>query len=335
MSLAYLLRRLLIAVPTLLGVAVIVFVLLRVVPGDPIAMMTPPGATEADIANLRRLYGLDRSVAAQFGVWLAGVVHGDFGTSISLRRDVASLVLERLPATLELAVMAMAAAVLLGGAMALGAAAWRGRWPEAAIDGATGLVLAIPDFLWALILLLAFGVLVAVLPVSGRIDPRLDIEFATPFYLAESLLRGRFGVFAGLLGHLAMPAAALALPLAAVIARVLKGSLLEAMRQDYAQMARARGLSRGRILWSEALPNALIPAVTLSGVQFTFLLGGTVLIERIFAYPGIGNMAIGAVIDRDLPLIQGLVLTFAVLFVALNLLIDMSYAWLNPRLRHG
>jgi peptide/nickel transport system permease protein len=332
---SFLLRRLLIALPTLLGVALIVFVLMRVVPGNPIAMMIAPGASEADVERLRGLYGLDRPILEQFGIWLGQLVQGDLGVSITQRRSVLALIGERLPATLELAAAAMIAASLLGGALAVVGTYWRGRWPEAAIDGFTGIILAIPDFLWALILILVFGVLVAVLPISGRIDPRLGFDFATQFYLAESLVRGAFGVFLTLLSHLVLPAAALALPLVAVITRVLKSSLAEAMTQDYVQMARVRGFSRLRLILGEALGNALIPTVTLSGVQFTFLLGGTVLVERIFAYPGIGNMAIAAVIGRDLPLIQGLVLTFAVMFIALNLAIDMSYALLNPRLRHG
>lgn len=332
---AYLLRRLLLAVPTLVGVAVVVFVLMRVVPGDPVAMMIPPGASQADIEALRALYGLDRPLGEQFLIWAGGIARGDFGTSISLRQDVLSLVLSRLPATLELAAAATAVAVLLGGALAMTAVYYRGRWPEAAIDGVVGLTQAIPDFLWALVFILVLGVLVPVLPISGRLDPRLGLEFATQFYLAESLLTGRFGVFTMLLTHLVLPAAALALPLVAVIARVLKGSLLEAMAQDYVVLARVKGFSRGRIIVFEALRNALIPTVTLTGVQFTFLIGGTVLIERIYSYPGIGNMAIGAVIERDLPLIQGLVLTFAVLFIVVNLSIDLTYAVINPRVRHG
>jgi len=203
------------------------------------------------------------------------------------------------------------------------------------VDGITGLTLAIPDFLWGLVFILVLGVLVPVLPISGRVDPRQAIEFSSQFYLAESLLRGEFGVLAMLLTHLVAPAVALALPLMAVITRMLKASLSEAMTQDYIMVARVKGFTRGRIILREALRNAMIPAVTLTGVQFTFLVGGTVLIERIFSYPGIGNMALGAVISRDLPLIQGLVLTFAVLFIAINLLIDMTIVMLNPRVRHG
>jgi peptide/nickel transport system permease protein len=332
---AYLTKRLLMAVPTLLGVAVVVFVLLRVVPGDPIAMMIPPGAHEEDIARLRVLYGLDRPITVQLAHWLGDLAQGRLGNSISLRQPVGELIAGRLPATLELALSAMALASALGILLGVAAVHWRGRWPEAVVDGVSGLALAIPDFLWGLLLILGLGVLLPLLPITGRLDPRLETDFATGFYLLESLLRGELAVTRSLLAHLALPVVALALPLTAMIARILKSALIEAMAQDYVLMARARGYGNARIIWREAFRNALVPVVTLGGVQFTFLLGGTVLIERIFAYPGIGNLAIGAVIDRDLPLIQGVVLTFALLFIALNLLIDTSYALLNPRVRHG
>jgi peptide/nickel transport system permease protein len=173
------------------------------------------------------------------------------------------------------------------------------------------------------------------LPISGRVDPRKALEFWGQFYLIESLFRGRFDVFLMLLRHLLLPACALALPLIAVISRLLKASLNEAMTQDYIMMAQVKGFGRWYIIWHEALRNALIPTITLSGVQLTFLIGGTVLIEKIFSYPGIGNMAIDAVIGRDLPLIQGVVLIFAGLFILINLLVDISYGLLNPKMRHG
>ena len=335
MSLAYLIRRLLMAIPTLLGIAIVVFVLLRVVPGDPIAMMIPPGAREADIARLRTLYGLDASIPVQLLHWFSDLLHGRFGSSISLRQPVVELILGRFPATLELALAAMAIATALGILLGVAAVYWRGRWPEAVVDGLSGLAMAIPDFLWGLLFVLGLGVLLPLLPISGRLDPRLETDFHTEFYLAESLLRGEFEIAGSILAHLVLPAVALALPLTAALARILKSALAEAMSQDYILMARAQGFGKARIVWRNALRNALVPTVTLSGVQFTFLLGGTVLVERIFSYPGIGNLAIGAVIDRDLPLIQGVVLTFAVLFIALNLLIDMTYVLLNPRVRHG
>ena len=335
MPLGYVGKRLAMAIPTLFGVAVVVFVLLRVVPGDPIAMMLPPGARVDDIERLRALYGLDRSIIEQFGRWLLDLVSGNFGSSISLHQGVLGLILSRLPATLELALAALVLATTAGVLFGVTAVYWRGRWPEVVVDAVTGLGMAIPDFLWGLLLVLGFGVLLPLLPISGRVDPQSEMRFATGFYLLESIFRGEFAVLSALLAHVVLPVTALALPLTAAISRILKSALNDAMSQDYILMARVKGFSKARIVWREALRNALVPAVTLSGVQFTFLIGGTVLVERIFSYPGIGNMAIGAVIDRDLPLIQGIVLTFAILFIAVNLLIDMTYVVLNPRVRHG
>ena len=335
MSGRYLLKRLLWSLPTLLGVAVVVFVLVRVVPGDPIAMMLPPGATAEDVSRLRALYGLDAPIAVQFVAWFGDVVRGNFGTSISLREGVGSLVLSRLPATLELVGIAVALACALAAIAAVGAVYFRGRWPEWIVDGITGLVLAIPHFLWGLLFVLVLGVMLPVLPISGRVDPTLDFNPSTGFYLAEAVVRLRWTVLMDLLRHILLPSVALALPLAAALTRVLKGSLLEAMKQDYVTLVRVKGYSRSRILWRVALRNALIPTMTLTGVQFTFLVGGTVLIEYIFSYPGIGNLAIAAVNQRDLPLIQGLILTFAILFILTNLFVDMAYSVLNPKVRQS
>ena len=320
---------------TLLGVAIVVFTLVRVAPGNPIAMMLPPGATEEDIARLTALYGLDKSLPQQFVIWLGGVVQGDFGTSITLRQPVDDLVLSRLPATLELSVMALLIALALGGLVAVLGARHRGTGAEVGLDLTSGAVLSIPDFLWGLLFVLLFGVLWPVLSISGRIDPRIDIGFATNFYLVEGLLRGRFDVVGSALSHMIMPAMSLALPLAAMIAQLLKQNLKGELLQDYATLARVRGFSETSVILREALRNAALPTIALVGVQFTFLIGGTVIVERLFAYEGLGNMAIDAVINRDLPLIQGIVLLFAVLFIAINLLVDLSYTLLNPRLRDG
>ncbi|MGE0240465.1 MAG: ABC transporter permease [Parvibaculaceae bacterium] len=320
---------------TLFGVALIVFVLVRVVPGNPIAMMLPPGASDADIAALTAHYGLDKPIMTQFWIWLNRAVQGDFGTSISLRQDVMGLIFGRLPATLELATLALVIAVALGGSLAVIAARFRGSATETGIDLFNGASLAMPDFLWGLTFILLFGVAFPVFAISGRVSPTLDLPFVSGFYLIESILRLRLDIFLDLMRHMLMPALALALPLAAVIAQLLKTSLKEAMQQDYVMLARTKGFSETRVLLSEALRNAVIPTLTLTGVQFTFLIGGTVIVERLFSYEGLGNMAIDAVINRDLPLIQGIVLVFALLFVAINLLVDLSYALLNPRLRHG
>ena len=334
MSPALLLRRLLLAIPTLFGVTVVVFVLLRIVPGDPIAMMVPGEATPEDIAKLRAVYGLDKSIPVQFGLYLAQLAQGNFGISISLKQDVLRLVLDRLPATLELACVAIVLSVTCGVTLALASTYWRGSWVESLVDGVNSIALAIPEFLWALLLILAFAVLVPLFPISGRIDPMRATAFSTQFYLFEALAKGEIGLARELLAHLALPAIALALPLIAVIARVLKSSLQEVMVQDYILLARVKGFSDLRILVREALPNALLPTITLTGVHFIFLVGGTVLVELIFSYPGIGNMLFGAASNRDLPLIQGVTIVFALLFILLNIAIDLTYALVNPRLRH-
>jgi peptide/nickel transport system permease protein len=320
---------------TLIGVAVIVFVLLRVVPGDPIAMMISPGASPADVAALRAHYGLDAGLPTQFAVWARDLMRGDFGTSISLHRNVLGLLAERLPATLELAVAALVFATLLGGAIAVFATLMSDTAVAPVVDAVNGLFLAVPDFIWAFLLVLVFGVFAPVLPLSGRIDPSLGVHFATPFYLIDSLLTLRFSVLLDVTRHMIMPTLALGLPLAAVVTRVLKESLREAMVQDYVLLAQLKGMSKLRLVLQEALRNAVAPTLALTGVQFTFLIGGTVIVERIFAYPGIGNMAVDAVINRDLPLIQGLTLVFGALFIVVNMLVDFLIFATNPRLRHG
>lgn len=330
-----LLLRLVTTFVTLFGVAIIVFVVIRVVPGNPIAMMLPPGAGEEDILRLKALYGLDKSIPEQFLIWLGGVVQGDFGTSITTRQPVLELVLSRLPATLELSVMALVIAVVAGGVLALTGTRLRGGRVEAGIDVANGMALSVPDFLWGLVLILLFGVLWPVFQITGRVSPNIDLPFSTRFYLFESVLRLRFDIWADLVSHMFMPALALAIPLAAIIAQLLKQSLKETMHLDYVTLARTKGYGENHVIIREALPNAILPTLTLVGVQFTFLIGGTVIIERLFSYEGLGNMAIDAVINRDLPLIQGIVILFALIFTMVNLLVDLTYAALNPRLRHG
>lgn len=335
MFLRRLLFRLLSMAVTLIGVAVIVFFVIRVVPGNPIAMMLPPGAGEEDIARLKALYGFDKSIPQQFVIWLQGVMQGDFGTSITTRQPVLGLVLGRLPATLELSVMALVIAVIIGGVLALTGTRRRDTRTEAAIDVANGMALSIPDFLWGLLFILLFGVLWPVFHISGRVSPSLDLPFVTNFYLFESVLRLRFDLWLDLVSHMFMPALALALPLAAIIAQLLKQSLKETMHLDYVTLARTKGYGENHVITREALPNAVLPTLTLIGVQFTFLIGGTVIIERLFSYEGLGNMAIDAVINRDLPLIQGIVILFALIFTLVNLAVDLTYAALNPKLRHG
>ncbi|HLS51884.1 MAG TPA: ABC transporter permease [Burkholderiaceae bacterium] len=327
--------RLLSMIITLIGVAIVVFVLIRVAPGNPIAMMLSPGATEADIAALKAHYGLDKSLFEQFFIWAGGVLQGDFGTSITLKRPVLDLVLSRLPATLELSLLALIIALIIGGFTAIWGAKGRDRSSEAAVDLFNSAALSIPDFLWGLLLILLFGVLWPVFAISGRISPSLNLGFSTQFLLIEAIFRLRFDVLRDLLAHMLMPALALALPLAAVISQLLKQGLKDVLQLDYTVLARVKGFTETQVILREGLRNAALPTLTLIGVQFTFLVGGTVIIERMFAYEGLGNMAIDAVINRDLPLIQGIVLMFSCLFIVINLSVDIAYTFLNPRLRHA
>ena len=319
---------------TLIGVSIIVFVVIRVVPGNPISMMLPP-ASDDDILRLKILYGFDKSIIEQFFIWISGVLSGDFGTSISLRQPVLSLVLGRLPATLELSLLALLIACILGGTLSLLGTRLRETKIEGIIDGINGMAMSIPDFLWGLIFILLFGVMWPIFHISGRISPFLDIDYSTQFYLVESIVRFDLKVFADLLAHMLMPAVALSIPLAAIISQLLKQSLKETMHLDYVTLSRTKGYSENHVILREALPNAVLPTLTLVGVQFTFLIGGTVIIERLFSYEGLGNMAIDAVINRDLPLIQGIVILFALIFTLVNLLVDLTYTLLNPKLRNG
>ncbi|MBD8688731.1 MULTISPECIES: ABC transporter permease [unclassified Rhizobium] len=335
MTLIRLLNKILSAVFTLFGVGVIIFCLLRIVPGDPIAMMISPSATPGDIAALRATYGLDLGLFQQFLIWFQSIVQGDFGTSISLRRDVVELIVERLPATLELAFAALIFGTISGGTIAVIATLCRRTWLEPVLEFFNGLFLAVPDFVWALALVLLLGVFFPILPLSGRLDPSSSLEFTTSFYLVESLLRLDLHTFTDLVAHMTMPVLALGLPLASVIARTLKESLTETMVQDYVLLARLKGMSSLCLVFQEALRNAVGPTLTLTGVQFTFMIGGTVIVERIFSYPGLGNMAIDSVVNRDLPLIQGIVLVFGTLFIAINIITDQIATLLDPRQSHG
>ena len=318
---------------TLLGVSVVIFVILRLVPGDPISMMLPPGATDEVRANLERLYGLDKSIPAQYVIWLRNVAWLDFGMSTQFRLPVMEIILDRLPATLELVLLASLIALVLAFAFSILAVWLQVDSATLAIDGLAGLAQAIPDFHWALIFILAVTLFAPMMPISGRFDPRTAQDFATNFYLLESLVTFRLDAFAELLRYAVLPALALGLPLAAGITRVLKGALEEAMAQDYVMLAQTKGKSRLAIVLGEALRNAMIPTIALTSVQLTFLIGGTVLIERQFSWPGIGSTAISAVINRDLPLIQGIVLVFALIFILINLASNELYRAADPRLR--
>ncbi len=326
-------RRLLAAVPILLVVSALLFCVLRLLPVDPAAMSLPPTATIAEIEAKRGEMGLDRPLPAQYLIWLRDALHGDFGRSIALRRDAGSLVAATLPATIELAVAAMAIAALLGVGGGLLMFHLRGTLFATVADFASILLLSIPEFLWGLILLFVFGVGLQLLPFTGEVSPGLPLPHITGFLLLDSLLVRRFDVFWSACQHLILPALALGLAFSPTIMRVLRSSLFDVYHEDYIQQARLRGLSETHILLGHALKNASLPTLTLAGVQFGILFSGTLLVEVIYSYPGMGNLMVDAVRNADLPLIQAIGLTYCVVVLMINTAVDSLYVVLNPRLR--
>ena len=308
--LAYVVKRLLSLVPVLLGVVLLVFAMLWLAPGDPVLALLGEGAqgiTAAQVEELRRAYGLDRSFPEQFVSYLADVVRLDLGTSLRSSQSVTSEVLSRFPATLALAGSALAIAVVVGGLFGVLAAVYKGTWVDSVAIVVALLGVSVPVFWSGLVLMLVFALQLGWLPASGS----------------------------GTWRHLIMPAATVGFSSAAFIARVTRASLIEALRQDYVRTARAKGLPEGRVRLKHALKNALLPVVTVVGLKFGGLLGGAVLTETVFAWPGVGRLLVDAITSRDLPLVQGAVLFVAVAFIVVNLLVDLSYAALNPKVRYG
>jgi peptide/nickel transport system permease protein len=326
-------RRLLVAVPILLVVSVLLFTALRVLPVDPAAMSMPPNATRDEIEAARRQMGLDRPLPEQYAIWLGRAVHGDFGRSIHLRRRVLSLVAETLPATIELTVSAMLIASVLGLAGGLLLFSLRDRALETVAETGTTLLMSIPEFLWALLFIFTFGVALQVLPFTGRLDPGIERPVITGFLLLDAIIVRRPDVLLSALQHMVLPATALGLAFAPPIMRVLRSSLLDIYHEDYIRQARLRGVGEARILLRHALKNAILPTLTLMGVQFGFLFGGSLLVEVIYSYPGMGNLMVDAVRNADLPIIQLVGLTYCVVVLLINSVVDGLYLVLNPRLR--
>ena len=326
-------RRLLAAIPILLIVSALLFGGLRMLPVDPAAMSLPPNATIAEIEDKRREMGLDRPLPEQYAIWLRGALHGDFGQSIQFRRDAGSLVAATLPATVQLAVAAMVIAGMLGFGGGLVLFRLRGTLFEPVVDLASVLLLSIPELLWGLILLFVFGVVLRLLPFTGQVAPGLPLPHVTGFLLIDSLLVRRFDIFASACLHLILPALSLGLAFSPAIMRVLRSSLFDVYHEDYITQARLRGLSERQILVGHALKNAVLPTLTLAGVQFGILFSGTLLVEVIYSYPGMGNLMVDAVRNADLPLIQAIGLTYCVMVLLINTTVDCLYVVLNPKLR--
>jgi peptide/nickel transport system permease protein len=326
-------RRLVVSIPILLLVCALLFAILRVLPVDVAAMSMPPTATVAEIEAKRREMGLDQPLPQQFLIWLEDAVHGQFGRSIQLRRDAGSLVADTLPATIELAVAAMAIATVLGLGGGLLLFRVRGSKLEIVGDVISTVLLSIPEFLWALFLLFIFGVVLHLLPFTGRLPPDLVRPNVTGFLLLDTLLVGRPDMFWAAVKHMILPACALGLAFSPAIMRVLRSSLLDVYQEDFIAQLRLRGLSEGRILIGHALKNAILPTLTLMGVQFGFLFSGTLLVEVIYSYPGMGNLMVDAVRNADLPIIQAVGLTYCIVVLLITIIVDCLYLVLNPKLR--
>ena len=326
-------RRLLVAVPILLVVSALLFTALRVLPVDPAAMSMPPNATKDEIEQARRDMGLTLPLPVQYAIWLGHVAHGDFGDSIHLRRPALQLVRETLPATIELTVSAMLVSTVLGLAGGLVLFSLRGRRVEMAAETGTTLLMSVPEFLWALMFIFVFGVALQFLPFTGRLDSGLERPDITGFLLLDAILVGRFDVLWSAIQHMILPAVALGLAISPPIMRVLRSSLLDVYHEDYIRQARLRGVSETRILLRHAFKNAILPTLTLMGVQFGFLFGGSLLVEVIYSYPGMGNLMVDAVRNVDLPVIEVVGLTYCVVVLLINSIVDGLYLVLDPRLR--
>jgi len=303
--LRYLLRRVVLTVPVLLGVATLVFALIHLVPGDPVQAMLGETASAEDVAALRTQLGLDRPLTTQYAAFLRGLAVGDLGRSLRTGQPVLPQLVERLPATAELALAAMAVAVLIAIPLGVAGAVWRGTIVDYAATMLSLAGVSIPNFWLGPLLALVFAVELGWLPVSGR----------------------------GTLAHLVLPAISLGAALAAILARMTRATLLEELREPYVQAARARGASRRRAVLRHALRNSLIPVVTLLGLQFGAVLTGAVITETIFAWPGVGRLLIQSIGFRDYPLVQGCILLIALTYVLVNLLTDLLYGVLDPRIR--
>jgi ABC-type dipeptide/oligopeptide/nickel transport system permease component len=302
----FLIRRLLLTLPVLLGVATLVFLLIHLVPGDPVQAMLGESASPADIAEMRTRLGLDRPLLTQYAAFLSGVARGDLGSSLRTNQPVVTAIAERMPATFELALTAMGVAILVAIPLGIIAAVRAGTSIDHAATTLALVGISMPTFWLGPLLAIFFSVYLGWLPVSGR----------------------------GTAAHVVLPAVTLGAPLAAVLARMTRASVIEELRELYVLAARARGVSRARAVLKHAFRNSLIPVVTVLGLQFGAVLTGAVITETIFAWPGVGRLLIQSISARDYPAVQGCILLIAVTYVSMNVLIDLAYGFLDPRIRY-
>ena len=333
--LTFLFKRLAVVVPTFIGITLLVFSLIRMIPGDPVeAMSGERGMDPERHARLLHEFGLDRPLPVQYGEFVWKALHGDLGFSIVSHEPVLSEFLDRFPATFELALCAILFAAVVGIPAGMLAAVKRNTPVDYGVMGVSLAGYSMPIFWWALLLILYFSVHLGWTPVSGRLAIEFDPPRVTGLMLIDTWLSGEDGAFESALSHLILPAIALGTIPLATLARMTRSSMLEVLREDYIRAARAKGLSPFRVVAKHALRNALIPVVTVVGLQVGVLLGGAVLTETIFAWPGIGKWLIEAIHRRDYPVVQGGILICAVLVIVVNLAVDLLYGVINPRIRH-
>ena len=332
--LKFLLTRVSLVIPTFLGVTLLSFALIRLVPGDPIELLAGErGIDPARHAALRAELGLDRPLLEQYWIYIQNVLHGDLGVSIVTKTPVLDEFLTLFPATIELSLFAITLALLVGLPIGILAAVKRGSWFDYSTMGLSLVGYSMPIFWWALLLILFFSVQLGWTPVSGRISVLYWVEPVTGFMLVDSLLSDEAGAFRSALSHLILPSIALGTIPLAVIARMTRSSMLEVLSEDYIRTARAKGLAPWRVIVIHALRNALIPVLTVVGLQVGVLFAGAILTETIFAWPGVGKWLIESVQRRDYPVLQGGVLLVATVVMAVNLIVDLLYGLVNPRIR--
>ena len=332
----YVLRRLLLVVPILVGLSLLTFIISHLVPGDPVQLAAGPQASRADIERLRAEYGLEQPLPVQYVVYVSNLLRGDWGRSVLSRRPVAEDLRVFFPATLELVIAAMVSAIALGIPLGIISAVYRDRWPDNLSRICSLAAISLPRFFLALLLQLALAMSLALFPLGGRF-PTLEPppQSVSGFILLDSLLAGNAHAFALALQHMVLPAFALSLSPLATITRMMRASVLEALQQDYVLTERALGLPMRLILFKYVFKNAFISTLTIIGLYFGFLLGGSVLVETVFDWPGIGLYATKSVLSLDFQPIMGVTLLIGITFVLVNLVVDVLYGVFDPRIRYA
>ncbi len=330
----YILKRIIQLVPVILGVTIIAFSLIHIAPGDPARTMLGQHATEKELNEIREKYGLDEPVYVQYGIWLNGVLHGDLGRSILTNNQVSDEIGERFPNTIELTIGAMLFAILIGGIAGVISASKQYSITDYTVMGVALFGISMPVFWLGIMLMLVFGVWLGWLPIGGRIDLLIPFQRVTGFMVIDSLITGNFRAFIDVIRHLILPSIALGTIPMAMIARVTRSSMLEVLRQDFIRTERAKGLSENVVIYKHAVRNAMVPVITVIGLNFGLLLAGAILTETVFSWPGVGRLVVEAVYERDYPLVVGCILVFAIIFVIVNLITDILYTYIDPRIKY-